>query len=194
MSLIKQIRGSWFSGIYKATILPRARKKAKLLKPMLNPKSKILEIGSGNCGLAYLLQKDFHSVTATDIVDCSFFNSIKPTVFNGEALPFKSKSFDYVLIITVLHHTTKQLSLLNEAKRLGNEVIVMEDLYTNKFGQRILHFTDSLVNLEFKGHPHTNRTDAGWRVVFKRLNLKITDTVKLRTLFFFRQIIYMLRS
>lgn len=194
LSLIKQIRDSWFSGFYKATILPRASKKAKLILPLIKPNFNILEIGSGNCGLAHLLQKEGNKVTATDIVNCSFFNDIKPVVFNGSKLPFESNSFDYVLIITVLHHTTKQLELLKEAKRLGRQVIIMEDVFTHKLGERILYFTDSLVNLEFKGHPHTNRTHSEWQRLFTELGFKIETTIELRTLKYFRQVVYCLET
>lgn len=192
LSLIKQIRNSRFSWLYKATILPRARKKVRLILPALNPNSKIIEIGSGNCGLAHLLQKEGHSVTATDIVDCSFFDDVKPIIFNGKNLHLDSKSFDYVLIVTVLHHTTHQVDLLSEAKRLGKEVIVMEDIFTHELGKRILHFTDSLINLEFKGHPHTNRTNKAWKRLFTELGFELKKSFEIRALLYFRQVVYFL--
>ena len=108
-------------------------------------------------------------------------------------LPFKDKSFDVVLLITVLHHTTYQKELLNEAKRLGKKVIVMEDVYTHYFGEKLLKFTDSLVNLEFKGHPHTNRTHEMWVLYFKKVNFEITTVKHIITAGYFRQVIYVLK-
>jgi hypothetical protein len=32
---------------------------------------------------------------------------------------------------------------------------------------------DSWVNWEWRGHPHSNRSDAEWRASFQRLNLQV---------------------
>ena len=178
--------------MYKASIRPRAMKKLKLLLPLIDTKAKVLEIGSGNCGLAYLLKQNGFSIQATDIVDNSFYNEIKPEIFNGEKLDYPDKSFDYTIIITVLHHTTSQKELLLEARRLGRTVIVMEDIFTHKTGEKLLKFTDSLVNLEFKNHPHTNRTDISWKFLFEELGFTLQKSIYLKTLGYFRQVVYVL--
>ena len=51
---------------------------------------------------------------------------------------------------------------------------------------------DSLVNLEFRGHPHTNRDDNQWKQTFHQMGLKVVAEDEFRTLIFFRQKIYVL--
>ena len=38
------------------------------------------------------------------------------------------------------------------------------------------YIMDSIVNFEFKDHPHNNKTDIEWKNIFKQLNLKLVDT------------------
>jgi hypothetical protein len=44
--------------------------------------------------------------------------------------------------------------------------------------------------MEFRGHPHTNRNEAGWQEAFARLGLRVTHREEFRTLVFFTQVIY----
>ncbi len=191
MSQINTIKNSAFHKLYKATILPRAQKKFDLLMPLLLPKSSVADIGCGNGGLGFLLIKAGFNVKGFDIVENSFFDELKPTIFNGKEIKCEQK-FDYALLITVLHHTTNQKELLLEAKRIGKTIIVMEDVFTHKMGEKITHFTDSLVNFEFKGHPHSNRTKANWEAFFDELGFVLIKTINTRTLLFFRQVIFVL--
>lgn len=180
--------------MYKSTILPRARKKYQLLAPMLNQSESIVDIGCGNGGLSKLLLNQGYKVQGADIIDNSYYDDVQPIIFNGKQLPVENRSFDTALIITVLHHTTYQKELLLEAQRVAKRVIVMEDVYSHEWGKRITHFTDSLVNLEFKGHPHTNRTRKGWMEFFKELNYTVHQSIDTRTLGYFRQVVYDLQA
>lgn len=194
MSLISKIKYSRLSNLYKATILPRANIKYRHLADFLPQKSRVLEVGCGNGGLSYLLQKNGYTVRCCDIEDHSFFPEIKPQLIDGKHLPYENKSFDVVLIITVLHHTIYQEQLLTEAIRVGKKVVVMEDIYTHTLGKKLIQFTDSLVNLSFAGHPHSNRSDKDWRRLFAAHNWQIIDFKYIRTLGYFRQVFYVLEA
>lgn len=37
------------------------------------------------------------------------------------------------------------------------------------------YFFDSLLNLEFVGHPHSNKSDKQWKKTFENLDLKLVD-------------------
>jgi hypothetical protein len=94
----------------------------------------------------------------------------------------------------MLHHTTNAEALIREAGRVSDRVIIMEDIYENRFQQWITWFTDSLVNWEFYGHPHTNRTDAEWKELFERNGLKLEKVEYYRFLLLFRQVMYVLKK
>lgn len=194
MSSLNKLKSSGFAALYKATILPRAQKKCKLLLPLLPAGSSIIDIGCGNGGLSKLLLDKGYRVQGADIIDNSYYPEVAPIVFDGSKLPVKDKSFDAALLITVLHHTNHHKRLLLEAKRVAKRVVVMEDVYSHSVGKHITHFTDSLVNLEFKGHPHSNRTDKDWVDFLKELGFEVQQALYTRTLGYFRQVIYELHS
>lgn len=73
----------------------------------------------------------------------------------------------------MLHHTASPENLLKEARRVARKIIVMEDVYTTVWQKYATYIMDSLVNLEFKGHPHSNKNDTQWREVFQRLGFEI---------------------
>lgn len=155
----------------------------------------VLDLGTGNGGLCHELRKKGYAVTPVDVKDISLFEDVRPNIYDGEKLPYENGSVDTVMLITVLHHTPDPESILDEAIRVsGSRVLVMEDVYSNPIQKYLTYFTDSLVNLEFAGHPHTNKTDQGWQETFKAKGLKLVDRESFRTLIFFRQVIYVLEK
>lgn len=181
---------------YRATIMPRAKRKIDLILPQLEGSPKILDIGSGNCGVVKGLIDNGLDTTASDIRDLSFFRDIKPVIIENDKLPFEEGAFDLVMILTVLHHVpkTRQINLLREAKRVGNRVLVLEDVYSNSTQRAITYFMDSLVNLEFVGHPHSNRSTQEWEVLFKEMGFEIQSKAKNTVLGYFDQVLFSLNS
>ena len=116
-----------------------------------------------------------YDVTSIDVKDKSKVKSVKPIVYGGKKIPFEDGSFEVSIIIAVLHHTEDPISLIKEAMRVSKCVVIMEDVYDNTFQKYLTYFFDSLVNLEFIGHPHSNKSDKEWKKEFKELNLKLVD-------------------
>lgn len=158
----------------------------------LKSSDKILDIGAGPCSVCFLLKRMGYDTTAVDIIDLSMVEEIKPDIYDGKNLPYADKSFDVALILTVLHHTENHRDIIREARRTAERIIIIEDVYSNLFNKRLMFFADSLLNLEFKGHPHSNRTDQGWKELFNRLNLNLIHTEYKRILLIFRQAVYVL--
>ena len=192
LAFIKNI--PWLAKLYRPTIEPRARIKLQRTEKYIPKKSKILDVGSGICGLAFSYTNKGHDVTCLDVVDHSFFPEIKPIIYDGKKFPFANRSFDTCMIITVLHHTTTQKEIIEEASRVADQVIIMEDVYTNIIQKYLTYWMDSIVNLEFAGHPHSNRDEAGWEKLFDELDLEIVDNQVHRMLIFFRQVTYLLKK
>lgn len=154
----------------------RAQKIISGIKPFLNKKSFILDIGTGTCNISEILMKEGYNITPLDIKDLSFVDNIKPILYDGNKIPFDDNKFDIALILMVLHHTPYPEKIIEEAKRVSKKIIIIEDIYTNMFHKYITYFFDSLINLEFINHPHTNKSDKLWGDLFHKLELKIIET------------------
>ncbi len=121
-----------------------------------------------------MLIKEDYRVTTCDIKNTSLFEEIHPIIIKDK-LPFEDKSFTTSMLITVLHHTKNPEEILKEAKRVSNQIIVMEDTYKTSIQKLFTFFMDSFYNLEFIGHPHTNKTEKEWEKVFKVLGLVVLN-------------------
>ena len=143
--------------------------------PYLKSDSTVVDIGSGNCKISKELQNRGFVVKPVDIKNKSEFKNIIPVVYDGKTLLFSDNTFDVALLITVLHHTKNPIQLLKEAKRVAKTIILMEDTYKGRLQKYLTFIMDSLVNLEFIGHPHTNKTVSKWEEIFKELNLRVVD-------------------
>ena len=160
----------------------------------LNRKDNILDIGAGSCTVAAILSKKKYRITPLDIVDFSFVEEIKPILYDGKRFPFDNNSFNVSLLITVLHHTPHPKEIIKEATRVAKRIIIMEDVYLNNFHKYLTYFFDSLLNFEFLGHPHTNKTDSQWRLLFADLGLKIIGVKYSSRLLIFRHATYSLEA
>lgn len=171
-----------------------AKQKFNRVSFFLKPEDKILEIGSGLGTVTHYFQQQGLQITPLDIQNLSAIANVTPIIYDGKKLPFADNTFDTVLLLTVLHHTTNPVSLILEAARVSGKIIIIEDIYVN-LGQKYLTFwVDSLVNFEFVGHPHSNQTDANWKKIFHDLNLTISYSGSYEFLLFFRQAVYVLEK
>ena len=143
--------------------------------PYLRKQDRILDIGSGFGLVSHALLRRGYSIYPLDIQDRSLFTEVQTHVYDGRKLPFSNNKFDVALLITVLHHVPQPEILLKEVTRVAKKIILMEDVYGSEFERLTTYAMDSIVNAEFAGHPHSNKTDNEWREVFKKLRLKVTD-------------------
>lgn len=154
----------------------------------------ILDIGCGTCHVSESLRCRGFETVPIDVRDVSFVDGIAPRVYDGSRLPFGDGSFDVGLLITVLHHTPDPVSIVREAARVCRRLVIIEDIYRTMAGKYFTFVMDSLMNLEFIGHPHTNKTDAGWKAAFAELGLQVLDTAYQRSFVFFTHATYHLGS
>ena len=173
----------------------RARTKFNLFKEFIDDKSKIIDIGCGSGQFSLELQNKNHEVTAVDVRDKTNTKAITPVIYDGVKLPFDDNQFDISMLITVMHHCQHPDDVFAEAVRVSkNKIFVLEDVYSNCFMKRLTWFMDSLMNLEFKGHPHTNKSESGWDKLFKAHNLKLIHKKKVKILLIFTQVVYVLEK
>jgi ubiquinone/menaquinone biosynthesis C-methylase UbiE len=153
---------------------------------------RILDIGSGTCNICEILTGRGFDVTPLDIQDLSFVDGIRAHLYDGSVMPFADDGFETALVLTVLHHTRDPEAVLREARRVAKRVVVMEDVYTDWLHRHLTYFFDSLLNLEFAGHPHSNRSDAEWRRTFERLGFRLVEARLGRSLVVFVHATYCL--
>jgi SAM-dependent methyltransferase len=170
------------------------RRKLRHLLPHLGASQSVLDIGCGAGSVTTLLRAQGHAVTPLDVRAQSLTPAVTPILFDGQHIPFGAQYFDVALLLTVLHHANEPELLLTEAARVAKRVIVIEDTYSNRPQRALTLATDSLVNFEFRGHPHNNRADIEWRACFKGLQLRVLHSASWPVAAVFRQSLYVLES
>lgn len=160
----------------------------------LAPNETILDIGSGGGLISYLLKQKGFNVTPLDITKGNYHPDVEPLVYNGKDMPFPEKSFDCGLLLTVLHHVENNEKLLMESARVCRKVIIIEDIYDNKFLQFFTYLADSIINFLYAPCPHTNRTDAEWRRLFEENDFQLMSAEYRKVFGLFKQAIYVMKS
>jgi len=186
MSLLKTIR--YWCGI------PRARDLVGRIDAYLAGKKTVLDIGAGWCKVSEILRDRGMDVQALDVRNNSVVKGVNPVVYDGSRFPFGDNVFDLALLITVLHHTQQPEVVIREARRVSRSIVIIEDIYTTTLGKYWTFWMDSLVNLEFAGHPHSNRTDEGWRTLFNDLGLRLENAKYQRSSGVFKHATYYLET
>ncbi len=172
----------------------RAKDLLKEVYRYLNKTDNIIDIGAGTCNICAVLKEKGFKTTPLDVQNLSFVGEIKPVIYDGREIPFADKSFDVSLLLTVLHHTPVPKEIIKEAKRVSQKIIIIEDIYLNTFHKYLTCFVDSLLNFEFRGHPHTNKSDQEWKLLFKELGLKLKQARYRWSFLIFKQAAYYLES
>jgi SAM-dependent methyltransferase len=192
MSFKSVARFPLLRGILRRLAEWRVAEKLAQLGPFLHQGDSILDIGAGNCVLCAALRRQGYDVTPIDVADESFVESVRPLLYDGRELPFPADRFDVALLVTVLHHAREPDGLLAEASRVACRIVIIEEIYSSRLRKYLTYLVDSVFNLEFFGHPRSNRTDEGWRRCFDVLNLRPTDAVYSTSLGVLQRVTYSL--
>jgi len=169
-----------------------AKRKLRWMQDHLKFLDRHIEIGSGPGSVLSVMRKRNYYVDGLDIADNGYDEDLSPTVYNGEVMPFSAKVYDTALLLTVLHHTRDPDDILKEAARIAKKIVIIEDVYDNLVMEYLTKAFDSVMNLEFFGHPHSNRSDAAWRRSFSELGLNLTYSAIHRVGGIFKQAVYVL--
>lgn len=98
---------------------------------------------------------------------------IKVTKYDGTTLPFPDKSFDYVTIVDVLHHSDDPARVLCEASRVARLGVVIKDhLCDGLLAHPTLSFMDWIGNVAFGVRlPYNFLSTAQWHEAFRLARL-----------------------
>jgi SAM-dependent methyltransferase len=129
----------------------------------------VLDLGCGDGSIARQLmtQRSDLWIEGVDVL-IRPKTHIPVTQFDGGPLPFADKSFDYVTIVDVLHHTEDPAAVLAEAVRVARSGVVLKDHLLEGIGAGVtLRLMDWVGN---RGHdvvmPYNYLTREHWSEVF----------------------------
>ena len=135
----------------------------------------VLDIGSGDGLLARQLMTSNPALSIAGIDTLVRRDSaISVRSFDGMTIPHESGSFDYSLLVDVLHHAEKPDVLLEEALRVARKGVIIKDHYEHGFlARRTLMFMDNLGNRRCGvAIPHNYWTPDKWHIELDRLGLR----------------------
>ena len=140
--------------------------------------AEVLDIGCGDGQLAWLIMQRRPDVKIEGI-DVLVRNETKITVtqFDGDVVPHPNKSFDFVTLSDVLHHTSDPLILLREATRVARKGIILKDHLCDGFlAGPTLRFMDRVGNARHGvSLPYNYWPKQKWLDAFKKLQLPISS-------------------
>lgn len=144
------------------------------LMELIPANARVLDVGCGDgllAGLIGQLRKDIY-ISGVDVLLRE--NTHFPiTQFDGENLPFPDNSFDAVMFVDILHHTTDAMILLREAKRVATDCILIKDHTRNGFlAESTLRFMDFIGNAKHGVNlPYNYWSEEQWRAALVKLDL-----------------------
>lgn len=161
----------------------RAKYIANIYKSYLKPEDKILDIGCGNGIVSKILIDNLRlKIVGTDIhyylkEDIEF-----KKMESEKNLPFASHSFDWTLFNDVLHHCYDQKSLINEALRVADKVLIFE--VKPSFLAKIIDLVINLFHNIKMPKPLNFLTLKQWQDLLAEIDCQF-EIIKLKKPFFF---------
>jgi ubiquinone/menaquinone biosynthesis C-methylase UbiE len=163
----------------KVTLLNRIQVLSSEFSQLVEKGSLVLDVGTGSGDIASIIaEKSEATLTGIDVL-VRGDTKIPVKEFDGKTMPFPDKSYDYVIFIDVLHHTSNVRELLSEASRIARKGIIIKDHNCNSSWQnRVLRFTDWFGNAQYNVHLEFNfKSRTFWKNSFKELGLIETSYI-----------------
>jgi SAM-dependent methyltransferase len=152
----------------------RVRVLAEHLADELDVGGSVLDVGCGDGSIAQAIMAHKPQLKFEGIdVLLRPHSAIPVQAYDGDGIPFADKTFDWVTIVDVLHHTDEPARVLAECARVARRGVVIKDHLREGFGaRRTLRLMDWVGN---KGHdvrlPYNYLSKAEWSAVFDRIKV-----------------------
>lgn len=144
------------------------------LSPLLPPHATVLDVGCGDGLIDALIMQGRPDVRVSGIDVLVRGHAVMPVVrFDGRTIPYGTASYDAVLLIDVLHHADSPQGLLEEAKRVARDVIVIKDhISESRLDDAVLRLMDWAGNVHHGvSLPYRYWSREQWQKVFSELDL-----------------------
>ncbi|MGP1385950.1 MAG: class I SAM-dependent methyltransferase [Thainema sp.] len=155
----------------------RVRVLSKAMVELIPPGARVLDVGCGDGLVSSLIQLERPDISIEGIdVLVRGKTHIPVTHFDGQNLPYADNSFDVVMFIDVLHHTTDPTVLLGEAARVAKDCVLIKDHTKNGLlAGPTLWFMDTVGNARHGvALPCNYWPKKRWYEAFRNLNLEIS--------------------
>lgn len=160
----------------------------------------LLDVGCGNGSICWAIREQFKRVQMLDVLNYVWPEVILPysDYVEGDSLPY-GQEFDTVLVLTVLHHSSDPMRLLEEAWRVTKKrLIIIESVFgahdSDLKGRYALAgrseedqldyaiYVDWLYNRVLHDDvpaPYNFTTPNRWQQVFEGMGMKVTAAINL---------------
>ena len=139
-----------------------------------------LDVGCGSGQLTSLLQEMRPDIVldGAEVFVRPNDYSFKVIPFDGKTLPVADKSYDFVVLSDVLHHTSNPLALLKECARVTRSFILIKDHYCETSWDRIrLKLMDWAGNRQYDiPLPNNYLSRKEWQSLFQQASLGVRET------------------
>jgi len=133
-----------------------------------------LDVGCGSGELARDLKISYPQIEIIGVdVLVRGETAIEVREFDGKHLPFPDRSFDFTMLVDVLHHTNEPLILLKECARVSRQFVLIKDHVCDSWWDRLrLSFMDWVGN---RAHnvslPYNYQSQENWNDLFEASKL-----------------------
>ena len=148
------------------------------IAPFIGTGDSVLDLGCGDGKVGELVAVNRKSdVVLMDVVDYNK-TSLPLVLYGGTRIDCPDRSFDHVLLLTVLHHSDDPVAVMEEALRVaGKSVIIIESVYFNGPHKQLNKFFDWFYN-RVLNNPEINvpfnfLTPTAWIKLFERMGGKV---------------------
>lgn len=162
---------------HRAVFTRRVEVLAALLAQAIPTGGRVLDLGCGDGRIAARLMERRPDLIIEGVdVLVRPVTHIPVTRYDGQTLPFADDSFDYVVIVDVLHHTDDPAVVLAEAARVARRGVVVKDhLREGWLAEPTLRLMDWVGN---RGHdvrlPYNYLDRAQWAKTLERCGLAVS--------------------
>jgi SAM-dependent methyltransferase len=154
---------------------------SRALADAIPARGTVLDIGCGDGQLARALMKIRPDLKIEGVDVVARPKTLMPIAqYDGITLPFADKSFDYVTIVDVLHHTDDPTIVLAEASRVArNGVVIKDHLREGPLAQATLAFMDWCGNIgDGVPLPYNFLSRSEWQAAFFKARLQLVNSVE----------------
>ncbi len=142
---------------------------------MISPTThSVLDVGCGDGLLTSLLSQSLPHMyfQGIDVLERPK-SHINIKLFDGYTIPYRDKSFDTVLFVDVLHHTTHPDRLLSEAARVARKHVIIKDhVCEGVIDTQVLSFMDWVGNACHRvALPYNYKSTLQWQQLATQQNL-----------------------
>lgn len=151
----------------------RHNKLTERLLPLLNGVTNLLDVGTGDGHLAKHITQAVGCHTVGLDICLQPYSYIKVHPYDGHTFPFEDNTFDCVMMVDMLHHTTNIDQMISEACRVSKRFVIIKDHYwETRMDIITLHVADYLGNLPYNVPlPYNFFRLEEWKKLFYRHNL-----------------------